>query len=213
MVLMKKFDNPYSKDGKTLLFTTQDAKSLEVLEKTGRFTNKKEYIESHFDDISPFFIKCYDWFVSEASRRTEKPDDVEYQIWCSVSARNCMRPYENEVGYVIEVPDEEIMFFSGLKWDYVLNLHYVPENDDDLLRYREEMKNKGFKNTFEFIEGRYAAMFPLEARRVKESWPRIFDIDEWNIFDIQANIWQIKKEWVKCIIRPGERIPDEFILD
>lgn len=210
---MKDFINPYSKYGKTILFTTQSIKSLKIIEETGRFINKKEYIVEHFDDISPFFIKCYDWFVSEASKRTNKPEDVKYHIWCSVSARNCMRPYDDEVGYVIEVPNEEIIFFSGLKWDYVLNLHYVPRNNDDLEKYRKEMKDKGFKNTFEFIEGRYARMFPMEEKRIKDSWTRIFDIDEWNIFDIQANIWQIKKEWIKHIIMPGESIPKEYIMD
>ncbi|WP_253730197.1 DUF3841 domain-containing protein [Treponema sp. OMZ 790] len=40
-----------------------------------------------------------------------------------------------------------------------------------------------------------------------DSWTRIFDIDEWNIFKVQANIWQIKKEWIKTIVNIGEPIP------
>lgn len=207
------FDNPYSRNGKTLLFTSQDERSLEILEKEGRFINKKEYIQSHMEDISPLILKCYDWFVDAASKKIKKPDDVNYQIWCSVSARNCMRPYEGEVAYVLEVPDEEIMYFSGLKWDYVLNLHYVPKDEKDLEKYRQEIRMKGFKNSFEFIQGRYKGMYPEEEKKIVESWHRVFDIDKWDIFGVQANIWQIKKEWVRHIVRPGEAIPKEFILD
>ena len=208
-----KFKNPYSRNGKTILFTTQDKKSWDILNETGRFINKKQYIRNHFEDISEHFIKSYDWFVKEASKRTQKPSDVEYQIWCSVSARNCMRPSEGEICYIIEVPDDEIMYFSGMKWDYVLNLHYVPINDEDLASYQKEIKEKGFNNSYEFIEGRYSRMFPKEVEKIKASWPRIFDIDEWNIFDAQANIWQIKKEWIKSIVEVGDRIADEYILD
>lgn len=124
-----------------------------------------------------------------------------------------MRPYEGEVAYVLEVPNEEIIYFDGLKWDYVLNLHYVPTNDDDLEKYRAEIKAKGYKNSFEFIQGRYARQYPLEEKRIKDSWVRVFDVDSWNIFGVQANIWEIKKEWIKHIVRPGESIPEEYILD
>lgn len=205
--------NPYSRNGKTLLFTSQDQRSLEILERDGRFINKREYIEEHMEDISPLIIQCYDWFVNAAKERVPKPDDVEYQVWCSVSAKNCMRPYEGEVAYVLEVPDEEIIYFSGLRWDYVLNLHYVPENDADLKAYEKDIKSKGYKNSYEFIQGRYANIYPNEIKKIKDSWNRVFDFEGWNIFEIQANIWHIKKEWVKAVIRPGEAIPEEFILD
>jgi hypothetical protein len=34
-----------------------------------------------------------------------------------------------------------------------------------------------------------------------ESWVRVFDIDKWDIFRIQANIWEIRPEMVKDILR------------
>lgn len=205
--------NPYCRNGKTLLFTSQDERSLKIIEATGRFINKRKYIEEHMEDISPLILSCYDWFVKEAVKKIPKPDDVEYQVWCSVSARNCMRPYEGEVAYVLEVPNDEIIFFDGMKWDYVMNLHYVPIDDVDKANYEKDIKKKGFKNSFEFIQGRYARMYPMEEKKIRDSWIRVFDIDKWNIFGVQANIWEIKKEWIKCIIRPGESIPEEYILD
>lgn len=205
--------NPYSKNGKTILFTCQDKRSESILNREGRFVNKRIYIEEHLTGVSSLMLKCYDWFVKESAKRIYKPKDVEYQIWCSVSAKSCMRAEEGEVTYVLEVPDEEILYFSGLKWDYVLNLHYIPKDEQDAAAYEEAIKQKGFKNSYEFIDGRYARMYPEEENRVRDSWTRVFNIDEWNIFEVQANIWHIKKEWVKCILQHREQIPSEFVLD
>lgn len=183
------------------------------MEDEGRFVNKRKYIEDFLEEVSPLILTCYDWFVKEADKRIPKPDDVEYQVWCSVSAKNRMIPYEGQVTYVLEVPNDQIIFFDGLKWDYVLNLHYMPKDDEDKKAYENEIRSKGFKNTFEFIQGKYARQYPMEEKRIRDSWVRVFDIDEWNIYGIQGNIWEIKKEWVKCVLQPGEKIPEEYVLD
>lgn len=202
--------NPYSRNGKTVLFTCQNKKTLDIIEKTGKFSNKKIYIQEKFGDIAETILKSYDWFVYAADRRVRKPADVEYQIWCTASSKTSIKPEEDEVLYILEVPDEEIIFFNCFRWDYVLNLHYLPEDDEDLKKYQMEMKEKGFSNTYEFINGKYSGMFPLEVKRIRESWNRVFEITEWNDFEIQANIWEIKKEWIKAIVRHGENIPEKY---
>ena len=121
-----------------------------------------------------------------------------------------MKPEKNEVVYILEVPDEEVIYFSSLKWDYILNYHYVPENEKDLERYTKEIEAKGFANTYEFLVGRYAGKYPTEEWEIRESWSRVFDIPKWNPLEVQANLWEIKKEWVKKILRPGEPMPDEY---
>lgn len=209
MIYMK---NPNSRNGKSTLFTCQNSKSLDILKRDGRFINKKEYIMKHLDGIAPTILKAYDWFVAAASKRIRKPEDVQYQIWCVTDFSICMKPIENEIIYVLEVPDEEIIYFNSFKWDYIINYHYVPENKEDLEKYIREMEAKGFSNTYEFLVGRYAGKFPLEERKIKDSWYRIFDIEEWNSREIQANLWEIKKEWVKCILKPGDTIPEEYYV-
>ena len=49
-------------------------------------------------------------------------------------------------------------------------------------------------------------MYPEIEKKIRDSWVRIFDINNWSDFIVQANIWQIKKEWVLRIIKPGESI-------
>jgi len=207
---LAKAKNPNLKNGKAILFTCQNKKSLDELEREGRFTNKRRYINEHLEDEAPMILKVYDWFVDAASKRVKKPEDVEYQVWCAVSASACMKPEKNEVVYILEVPDEEVIYFSSLKWDYILNYHYVPENEKDLERYTKEIEAKGFANTYEFLVGRYAGKYPTEEWEIRESWSRVFDIPKWNPLEVQANLWEIKKEWVKKILRPGEPMPDEY---
>ena len=205
--------NPNSRNGKALLFTCQNKKSLNDLNEKGRFINKKEYIYERLTGIASGIIKSYDWFVAAAAKRVKKSEDVEYQIWCTVSSEVCMKPIEGEIVYILEVPDEEIIYFNSFKWDYVINNHYVPHNQEDFDKYMEEMEKKGFSNTYEFIGGKYAGKFPLEERKIRESWIRVFDIDEWNPRIIQANLWEIKKEWVKHILKPGESMPEKYKTD
>ena len=202
--------NPNSRNGKALLFTCQNKKSLNDLNEKGRFINKKEYIKEHLEDVTPTVIKSYDWFVKAAQPKVKKPHDVEYQIWCAVSADACMKPAENEVVYVLEVPDNEIIYFNGIKWDYVLNFRYLPESEEDNKKYIEDIERKGFKNSYEFISGRYAGKYPEEEKKIIDSWNRIFDIENWNIREVQANLWEIKKEWIKHIVNYGERIPEKY---
>jgi hypothetical protein len=47
-------------------------------------------------------------------------------------------------------------------------------------------------------------MFPEEERRIRESWERIFDIDDWSPFHVCGNIWEILDDQVKQILRPED---------
>ena len=69
----------------------------------------------HLDDIAPTILKAYDWFVATASKRIRKPEDVQYQIWCVTDFSICIKPIENEIIYVLEVPDEKIIYFNSFK--------------------------------------------------------------------------------------------------
>jgi len=133
---MKHKKNPYTKNGKTLLFTCQDKRSLDILEKTGLFLNKRIYIEEHLAGISSLMLKCYDWFIKESSKRIKKPDYADYHIWCSVSAKSCMRPEEGDVAYILEVPDEEILYFSLSDSSLSVRLVVVASNFGNKLIYR-----------------------------------------------------------------------------
>ncbi|MEL7647475.1 MAG: DUF3841 domain-containing protein [Sedimentibacter sp.] len=191
---------------KVTLWTRQDARSLDELQKNGVIRITRFHLEEKFDLIADHIIYLYKWFVDAADKRVPKPQGVEFPIWCSVSREYMLRPTDGQIVYELEVDSSEIIYFDGLKWDYVLNHHYVPKNEKDADDYALEMKNKGYKNTFSFIDEKTAHFFPQERKRVMDSWNRVFEIDNWDIFRIQANIWEIRPEMIKQILREDTAI-------
>lgn len=185
---------------KVTLFTRQNIKSLEDIRRFGVHRIKRKYIEEQFEDIAEYYIYLYNWFVDKANEKVPKPEGVEFPIWCAISDKNMLRPIENTVVYVLEVDESEVIYFDGQKWDLVLNHLYIPEDENDRKFYLKEIKEKGLDNTFSFIDGRYSHFYPLEKKRVMDSWMRVFEIEDWNIFNVQANIWEIREGMIKEII-------------
>ncbi len=188
------------------LFTRQNEKTLEMLKNKGRIINNRLYVKMHFGDTADLFLESYDWFTEVAADKVPKPDDVEAPIWCSISKDNCLKPIEGTVVYVLEVPESQVIYFDDIKWDYVLNRKYLPKDEADEKAYKKHIEQLGVENSFEFIVGRYKGMFPEEERKIRESWIRCFDIDEWTIFNVIGNIWEIKEEWIERIVYPGEEV-------
>lgn len=151
------------------LYTRQDIRSLKEIEEKGYFTNKISYVKENFGVISDYILNCYNYFVKEASKIVPKPDEVEMPVWCGVSNKNCMPVIENTVVYVLDVPEDEVIYFDGVKWDYVLNHHYIPLNEEDDKKYKKRLKEKGIDNGFEFFEGKYKNVFPEERQIVIDS--------------------------------------------
>ncbi|WP_312698791.1 DUF3841 domain-containing protein [Sedimentibacter sp.] len=182
------------------LWTRQHIKSLDELKEYGVIRIKREHLNMKFEEISDYVANLYSWFVEQAEKKVPRPEGVEFPVWCSVSEENMMRPIDDEVVFVIEVNENDIIYFDGAKWDYVLNHHYVPKDEKDEMEYAEDIAKKGFANTFSFLDDKTSHLYPEEKKRVMESWHRIFDIDKWDIFRVQANIWEIRPEMIKEII-------------
>lgn len=186
------------------LYTRQHENSLYELERKGRMTNKRLYVELHMRDIAPFFLEKYDHFVRLAEAILPRPDDAPYPIWASISKKNCLKPIDKELVYCLEVPVDQIIYFDGGKWDLVLNDLYIPKDAADAKKYANQLKQLHVDNQYEFLHGKYQGFFPDIEKKIIDSWERIFEIDKWDIFAVQANLWEIQKEWVKHIVRPGE---------
>ncbi|MGM0396514.1 MAG: DUF3841 domain-containing protein [Bacillota bacterium] len=183
------------------LWTRQDERSLRDIEKLGVFRNKERYIRDYYEDVADHFIYLYKWFANEAAKRVPKPDGVDFHIWCSISFESMLRPIQGTVAYKLEIPSSQVIYFDGGKWDYVLNHIYIPKDHNDQIEYLKDIEKKGFKDQFNFIKGKYAGIYPEETNRVMESWERVFQVDNWNIFTTQANIWEIRPENIVEIFR------------
>lgn len=191
---------PAPATGKVTLWTRQDIKSLEQLKTKGYIRIDQTHLQEKFDLISDYIVKLYRWFVHAASKRVPKPEGVDFPIWCSVSEENMLRPTEDTVVYVLEVDASQVIYFDGTKWDHVLNHIYIPKDAADEEAYKKEMARRGHTNLFAFVDESTAHFYPLERKQVMDSWVRIFDIDVWDIFRVQANIWEIRPEMIKDIL-------------
>ncbi len=185
---------------KVRLWTRQDIKSLEDLKKTGRVRIKRKHLEEKFEEIAEYIISLYKWFVVNADKRVKKPEGIEFPVWCSISEENMLRPIPGSLVYVLEVDEEDIVYFDGTKWDYVLNHLYIAKDKEDEKRYQDHLTEKGFKHGFSFIDERTAHFYPEEKKIVMDSWIRVFDIDQWDIFRVQANIWEIREDMIVDIL-------------
>lgn len=153
-------------------------------------------------DISDFFLEKYDYFVKMASKRVTKPNDISYPIWCSVSKMNCLKPIEKEIVYAVTVPKDEVIYFDGAKWDLVLNNQYVPLDENDAKRFENSLKKCGANKVYNIFEKKYNGIFDDIREEIIASWEQIFEITDRSEFVVQANLWQIKEEWIKHIVYP-----------
>ena len=182
------------------LYTRQNDKTLRQLERDGRIINHRAYVEMHFGDIAPLFMESYDWFTKEAAKRVPKPEDVHAPIWCSISPDNCLKPIEGTVVYILEVPEDKVMYFDDVKWDYVLNRIYLPDDEEDEKAYKQHLKDIGVSNGFEFFQGRYKGMYPEEEARIRESWKRAFRIDKTFVLLFWRAPWYHYGLWILCLL-------------
>lgn len=188
------------------LYTRQHENSFYELKQKGRISNKEIYIRLHMGDIADFFLEKYAHFTSMAEKMVARPPDVAYPIWCSVSKENCLKPIKKELVYALSVPRDQIVYFDGAKWDFVLNNLYLPADEEDEKRFREALTQHGIRSSFELILDRNKKIYRLFEEEIKSSWQRVFVIDDWSPFSVQANLWEIKSEWVKHILKPGDDI-------
>ncbi|ATW28583.1 hypothetical protein DCMF_12725 [Candidatus Formimonas warabiya] len=189
---------------KVTLWTRQHIKSLDELKTNGLIRINRKHLEEKFDVMADYMIKLYLWFAETAGKRVPKPQEVKFPIWCAISEKSMLKPTEDSVVYVLEVDESKVIYFDGTKWDYVLNHLYVPKDAEDEAAYRKEMENKGHKNLRALLDEKTAHFYPREIKQVMDSWVRIFEIEEWNIFRVQANIWEIRPDMVREILYSQE---------
>lgn len=189
---------------KVTLWTRQRFESLEELKEEGSIRIKRVHLEEKFEEITEYIALLYKWFVDAAENMVPKPKCVEFPVWCSISQENMLRPTDKEIVYVLQVDKSEIVYFDGAKWDYVLNHHYVPKDKNDEYEYEKELERKGFSDSFSFMDDKTAHFYPNERKKVMDSWHRVFETDQWDIFRIQANIWEIRPEMIKDILYSQE---------
>ena len=189
-----------------LLYTRQSDKTLLMLEQEGRIVNERTYVALHFGDMAQHYLDCYDWFARQAERIMPRPEGAGLSIWCATRKELCLPPIDGTVVYVVEKPRDQVVYFDEARWDFVLNHRYLPLDEADNAAYLAHLKDIGVSNGYVFFRGRYAGKYPDEERRILASWKRVFDTPSSNAWSVCGNIWDIKRDEIRRIVRPGEQV-------
>jgi hypothetical protein len=187
------------------LWTIQSVQRWERLRQHGVLRARR------FD--SEFYCKTvYDWMRRELTRRVgASPASGVFPLWawyqwssidrrrpdlrCSGHANRGTRAVRLE----IELADERVLLSDFSLWHFPLNCSPVPESEEDLDRFDEELRAFGYRPPLGWEEFDKAMQHPDLAARVEKSWERIFDLD-WcreGIADprdrkqIQAVFWEL----------------------
>ena len=187
------------KAGKVTVWTRQNKKILEDLEKNGRYIAKKHYIEADMEDTSPVVLAAYDWLVKHSPKAFLRPEDVEYLIWVSYEKEATMLPDSNTVVLELLIDPQLITPININKWGAILNYSYIPENEADAKRHQQLLQTYGVSD----VKACMTQFYPQIKREIMDSWDRLFDP---NVLLMRGSseygvIWEVKKEWVQRVIR------------
>ena len=158
---------------KITVWSKQHENVWKVLQETGRYTVKREYIIKDLKEHSELVLDTYEWLVKNGPDYGNKPADVEFPVWVSFRV-------------------------NFTKWGMILNYSYIPADKADEKRHKELLEAYGVSDTQAYM----SQFYPEIKREIRESWKRLFDDDiQIGSDGCYGNIWEVRREWVKNVIQ------------
>ncbi|MFV0520408.1 MAG: DUF3841 domain-containing protein [Lachnospirales bacterium] len=183
------------------LWTRQNKNILNDLEKNGVYKVKEEYISNKMDTIFNFYIERYEWYTKRASKVVPMPEGALYPIWLSTTSDIMLQLTEDTVILELELDKNKVVFTDMNKWGYVINYFYLPLDLEDEAKHNKELKKLAIGDETALIMGDKGNFYPLLKNKVIKSWDRLFEPPKEITAEVQATLWEIKKEWIRNIIK------------
>ena len=184
---------------KIIVWTKQNENIIKDLEDTGRYTAKREYIVKDLDKHAYLVLESYDWLVNNTPNVFQKPDDVKYPIWVSLKKEATMLPSKGTVILELKLDPSLVTMINIEKWGTILNYSYIPKDKQDAENHRQLLEQYGVSSDAKAYMSQF---YPQIKRKIINSWSRLFDTSIILGNDqVYGNIWEVKKEWVRKIIR------------
>ncbi|MFW6378035.1 MAG: DUF3841 domain-containing protein [Bacillota bacterium] len=180
------------------LWSHQNEKVREFLLEEERITVKRKFIKDKYGEQAEIFLKAYDFFVAMAEEVVKRPEDAEYPYWAAIDRETASAGTEG-VFLRLEVPEGKAVFFSDNKWNRILNLEYLPADDEDENRFNKKLESMGLGpgTTSDIL---LTPHYPLLKKEIEESWQRNFEIarkpGEIDDENVKAALWELKSEWL-----------------
>ena len=185
--------------GKITVWTKQHENVLKELKNIGRYIAKKKYIILDLQEHADIVLEAYQWLVKNTPNSNEKPKDAEFPVWVSFSKDATMLLSEKTIILELKIEESLITKINIMKWGMILNYEYLPENEFDEKRHKKLLEDYRISDTQAYM----SQFYPHIKREIIESWKRLFDNEDnkKNNSQYYGNIWEIKEQWIKKIIR------------
>ncbi len=175
-----------------LLYTAQQPVVLEALEREGVSRVLRAYIDRKYGDTAWIFQEAYSFFRQNAAALLPPPAGAESPVWLYADSRWChMGP--DSLLMRFRIPEELVLCFDRRIWNRILNLEYVGEDAGDEARFERELRALGLESTLKLFS---TAFYPVQKRKVRESWKRLFSSGDCPEVCRQAAVWELRREWL-----------------
>ena len=180
------------------VWTKQHRNVLECLERTGRYTARRAYIDLDLEECAPLVLEVYDWL---AARLPGRPADAEYPVWLSYTGEAVMLPSPGTAILELRLPEERITPVNIEKWGAILNYSYIPRDPQDARRHRKLLEAYGVSDAKAYL----TQFYPQIKREIVASWDRLFDGGvQLGSAAVYGTVWELRREWVRRVSLPPE---------
>lgn len=182
---------------KITVWSKQHENVWKVLQETGRYTVKREYIikdpQRTFGAGSGLLMNGW----SRTDRTTGTNRGCGISGMGILQAGATMLPEKGRVILELEIEESLITRVNFTKWGMTSTI--------PIFRQTRRMKS-GTKTSGSLWSQRhagvYVAFYPEIKREIRESWKRLFDDDiQIGSDGCYGNIWEVQREWVKNVIQ------------
>ena len=178
------------------VWTKQHKSVWETLQRTGRYTAKRAFIDLDLEECAPLVLEVYDWLAAHLPQ-SGRPGDGEFPVWLSYSCEAAMLPSPGTVLLELRLPRELVYPVNIEKWGMILNYSYIPKDEADARRHRRLLEDYGVSDARAYA----SRFYPQIKREIAASWDRLFDSSI--ILGSEAaygTVWEVRQEWIQKVI-------------
>lgn len=191
------------KDNYITLYTTQEKKILEILNKDKVYFPKLRFIKEKYSETSHIFLYAYSWFKEHASQIVKPDEESESAVWTFCEKKYTSK-YPNTNILKLSVPISEVILFRMSDWNKVLNYKLIADNITEEKEFEKKIHLNGINYEGDIFSTPY---YPALKKEVLDSWNKLFKYDSKikngynpNFSDLQGAIWKIDYNWIQEIL-------------
>lgn len=204
---MKKPEKHRKKEEENILVYSRLENSVyDRLIEDGEIHSKREYVAKKYGEVKDIFLCIYDWFSEKAEKYVNKEKD-NYPYWVYTDINQISSEGDGRL-LTLEIPVGEIILFPYKDWTSVLNFDLISEDQKEISKFREEIKNMNIRNKQDIL---ITSFYPGQKKKLLESFENLFRIQKeitegkFEPSDVIAEsglmgaVFHIKKEWITDI--------------